>query len=100
MVPSLPSRPTPIHVLKHNSVLIFKDFPQQRGGEEETGGNVQKEARDLERKAEEDENGGGAGSELQTKVTGGYRFRRHMLGKANKVEDCSSRKALQTRKDQ
>lgn len=87
VVPSLPLRPTPIQVLKHNSVLVFKDFPQQRGGEEETGGNVQKEAWDLERKAEEDGNGGGAGSELRTKVTGGYRFRRHMLGKANKAED-------------
>lgn len=86
VVPSLPLRPTPIQVLKHNSVLVFKNFPQQRG-EEETGGNVQKEAWDLERKAEEDGNGGGAGSELRTKVTGGYRFRRHMLGKANKAED-------------
>lgn len=55
-----------MHVLNHNSVLIFKGFPQQQDGEEKTERSAQKESQGLERGAE-DENGGCADTGFRKK---------------------------------
>lgn len=58
--------PTLMHVLNHNSVLVFKGFPQQQDGEEKTEGSAQKEPQGLERGAE-DKNGGWADTGFREK---------------------------------
>lgn len=77
-----------MHVLNHNSVLIFKGFPQQQDGEEKTERSAQKESQGLERGAElKMKTVDAQTQDLGRKGVGEYRFRRHTLRKANKVED-------------